>query len=124
MSTTYPTGARGRPVRLGLRENRLQFTLLVIVSICVGGLVGLDRITVPLIGSEIFGLTSDLAPFSCIIAFGLTRAFTNFAVGAFTARLRRKQLLVAGWLLGIPVPFALAYAPSWGWVVAANVLLG
>ncbi|WP_024755172.1 MFS transporter [Streptomyces exfoliatus] len=128
MKTTHvsaaPTHVSGRPVRLGLRENRLQFTLLVIVNICVGGLVGLERTTVPLIGSETFGLTSDLAVFSFIIAFGLTKALTNLAAGALTARFRRKQLLVVGWLLGIPVPFALAWAPSWGWIVAANVLLG
>jgi len=113
-----------RPVRLGLRENWLQFTLLVIVNVCVGGLVGLERTTVPLIGADVFGLTSDLAVFSFIIAFGVTKAFTNLAAGALTARFRRKQLLVAGWLVGIPVPFALAWAPSWGWIVAANVLLG
>ncbi|WP_427164731.1 MFS transporter [Streptomyces sp. C1-1] len=111
-------------VRLGLGENRLQFTLLVIVNVCVGGLVGLERTTVPLIGARTFGLTSDLAVFSFIIAFGLTKALTNLAAGALTARYRRKQLLVAGWLLGVPVPFALAWAPSWGWIVAANVLLG
>ncbi|MFF4762075.1 MFS transporter [Streptomyces sp. NPDC001292] len=112
------------PVRLGLRENWLQFTLLVIVNTCVGGLVGLERTTVPLIGTRVFHLTSDLAVFSFIIAFGMTKAFTNLAAGALTARFRRKQLLVAGWLIGIPVPFALAWAPSWGWIVAANVLLG
>ncbi|MER5204202.1 MFS transporter [Streptomyces sp. NPDC002825] len=122
--TAAPTDASGRPVRLGLRENRLQFTLLVVVNVCVGGLVGLERTTVPLIGTETFGLTSDLAVFSFIIAFGLTKALTNLAAGALTARFRRKQLLVAGWLIGIPVPFALAWAPSWGWIVAANVLLG
>ncbi|MGW3247245.1 MFS transporter [Streptomyces sp. NPDC001070] len=119
-----PTTAAASPVRLGLRENWLQFTLLVIVNVCVGGLVGLERTTVPLIGTEVFGLTSDLAVFSFIIAFGLTKALTNLAAGALTARFRRKQLLVAGWLVGIPVPFALAWAPSWGWIVAANVLLG
>lgn len=119
-----PSGGSVRPVRLGLRENWPQFTLLVIVNMAVGGLVGLERTTVPLIGSETFGLTSDLAVFSFIIAFGLTKALTNLAAGALTARFRRKQLLVAGWLIGAPVPFALAYAPSWGWIVAANVLLG
>jgi MFS family permease len=111
-------------VRLGLRENWLQFSLLVVVNICVGGLVGLERTTVPLIGSETFGLASDLAVFSFIIAFGLTKAFTNLAAGALTARFSRRQLLIAGWLAGVPVPFALAWAPSWGWIVAANVLLG
>jgi MFS family permease len=112
------------PVRLGLRENWLQFTLLVVVNICVGGLVGLERTTVPLIGTDIFGLTSDLAVFSFIIAFGLTKAATNLAAGALTARFTRKQLLVAGWLIGTPVPFMLAWGPSWWWIVAANVLLG
>ncbi|PZG87183.1 MFS transporter [Streptomyces sp. NTH33] len=116
--------AAARPVQLGLRENWLQFTLLVVVNVCVGGLVGLERTTVPLIGSRVFGLTSDLAVFSFIIAFGLTKALTNLAAGALTARFRRKQLLVAGWLIGVPVPFALAWAPSWGLIVAANVLLG
>ncbi|MEU8973288.1 MFS transporter [Streptomyces monashensis] len=119
-----PTRAPAAPVRLGLRENRIQFTLLVVVNVCVGGLVGLERTTVPLIGSHTFGLTDDLAVFSFIIAFGLTKALTNLAAGALTARFRRKQLLVTGWLIGVPVPFALAWAPSWGWIVAANVLLG
>ncbi|MFJ8849307.1 MFS transporter [Streptomyces sp. NPDC102437] len=122
--TAAPTGASGRCVRLGLRKNWSQFTLLVVVNVAVGGLVGLERTTVPLIGTDTFGLTSDLAVFSFIIAFGLTKALTNLAAGTLTARFRRKQLLVAGWLIGVPVPFALAWAPSWGWVVAANVLLG
>jgi MFS family permease len=117
-------GTSGRAVRLGLRENWLQFTLLVIVNVCVGALVGLERTTVPLIGTKVFGLTSNLAVFSFIIAFGLTKALTNLAAGALTARFHRKQLLVVGWLIGIPVPFALAWAPAWGWIVAANVLLG
>ncbi|WP_405708178.1 MULTISPECIES: MFS transporter [unclassified Streptomyces] len=127
MNTTthaMPGRSSTRPVQLGLRENWLQFSLLVVVNVAVGGLVGLERTTVPLIGSETFGLTSDLAVFSFIIAFGLTKALTNLAAGALTARFRRKQLLVAGWLIGVPVPFALAYAPSWGWIVGANILLG
>lgn len=125
MSIVPSDAARtGGPVRLGLRENRLQFTFLVIVNVCVGALVGLERTTVPLIGTEVFGLTSDLAVFSFIIAFGLTKALTNLAAGALTARFHRKRLLLAGWLIGAPVPFVLAWAPSWGWIVAANVLLG
>ena len=122
--TATASGRAGRPVRLGLRENWPQFTLLVVVNVCVGALVGLERTTVPLIGADVFGLTSDLAVFSFIIAFGVTKALTNLAAGALTARFRRRQLLVAGWLIGIPVPFALAWAPAWGWIVAANVLLG
>ncbi|NYV73018.1 MFS transporter [Streptomyces sp. UH6] len=124
--TTNTTTKRisGPAVSLGLRENRLQFTLLVVVNMAVGGLVGLERTTVPLIGTDVFGLTSDLAVFSFIIAFGLTKALTNLAAGALTARFRRRQLLLTGWLIGVPVPFMLAWAPSWGWIVAANVLLG
>jgi len=116
--------SRGRPVRLGLRENWLQFTFLVVVNVCVGGLVGLERTTVPLIGTQVFGLTSDLAVFAFIIAFGVTKALTNLAAGALTARFTRKQLLLAGWALGVPVPFLLAWAPSWWWIIGANVLLG
>ncbi|MFF8812500.1 MFS transporter [Streptomyces pactum] len=123
-ATTAPVSGTRRPVRLGLRENRLQFSLLVVVNVAVGGLVGLERTTVPLIGTEIFGLTSDLAVFSFIAAFGISKALTNVAAGALTARFRRERLLLAGWLLGVPVPFDLAWAPSWGWIVAANVLLG
>ncbi|MEV6794434.1 MFS transporter [Streptomyces sp. NPDC051320] len=119
-----PHQPRRRPVRLGLRENWPQFTLLVIVNACVGGVVGLERTTTPLIGTRVFHLTNDLAVFAFIIAFGVTKALTNLAAGALTARFRRKQLLVAGWLIGTPVPFALAYAPGWDWIVAANVLLG
>ncbi|WP_051938948.1 MFS transporter [Phaeacidiphilus oryzae] len=111
-------------VRLGLRANRSQFTLLVVVNLCVGGLVGLERTTVPLIGTEVFRLADDLAVFSFIAAFGVTKALTNLAAGALTARFRRRRLLLAGWLAGVPVPFVLAWAPSWGWIVAANVLLG
>ncbi len=122
--TDSMTGTGSRAIELGLRENWLQFTLLVIVNVCVGGLVGLERTTVPLIGPEVFGITSDLAVFSFIIAFGVTKALTNLAAGALTARFTRKQLLLAGWTVGVPVPFMLAWGPSWWWIVAANVLLG
>ncbi|WP_328940580.1 MFS transporter [Streptomyces sp. NBC_00250] len=111
-------------VRLGLRENRAQFVLLVLVTAAVGALVGLERTTVPLIGTEVFGLAGNLAVFSFIVAFGLAKALTNLAAGALTARFRRRQLLLTGWLIGAPVPFVLAWAPSWWWIVAANVLLG
>ncbi len=118
------TDRRGRTIRLGLRENWLQFTFLVIVNVCVGGLVGLERTTVPLIGADVFGLTNDLAVFAFIIAFGATKALTNLAAGALTSRFTRKQLLLAGWAIGAPVPFMLAWSPSWWWIIVANVLLG
>ncbi|MFF8599904.1 MFS transporter [Streptomyces sp. NPDC015232] len=78
----------------------------------------------PLIGTEVFGLAGNMAVFSFIIAFGLAKALTNLAAGALTARFRRRRLLLVGWLIGVPVPFALAWAPSRWWIVAANVLLG
>jgi MFS family permease len=118
------TTTRDRCIRLGLRENWPQFALLVSVNICVGALVGLERTTVPLIGAESFGLASDLAVFAFIVAFGITKALTNLAAGALTDRISRKQLLRTGWLIGLPVPFVLAWSPSWWWIIAANVLLG
>jgi MFS family permease len=122
--TATRAGRDRRMVELGLRQNWRQFTLLVVVNACVGGLVGLERTTVPLIGSETFRLRNDLAVFSFIIAFGVTKACTNLAAGALTARFRRRTILLAGWVVGIPVPFLLAWAPAWGWIIAANVLLG
>jgi len=111
-------------VRLGLRANWPQFTLLVVVNAFVGGMVGLERTTISLVGTRVFHLSGYLAVFSFIIAFGVTKAVTNLAAGPLTARHTRKTLLVAGWVAGLPVPFLLAYAPAWWWIVAANVLLG
>src|SRR5881227_133813 len=111
-------------VRLGLRANWPQFTLLMVVNAFVGGMVGLERTTTSLVGTRVFHLSGYLAVFSFIIAFGVTKALTNLAAGPLTARHTRKTLLVAGWVAGLPVPFLLAYAPAWWWIVAANVLLG
>jgi MFS family permease len=111
-------------VRLGLRANWPQFALLVVVNAFVGGMVGLERTTTSLVGTRVFHLTGYLAVFSFIVAFGLTKALTNLVAGPLTARHTRKTLLIAGWAVGLPVPFLLAYAPAWGWIVAANVLLG
>jgi len=119
-----PAGAAGREARLGLRANWPQFTLLVVVNAFVGGMVGLERTTTSLVGARVFHLTGYMAVFSFIAAFGLTKALTNLAAGPLTARHTRKGLLVAGWAAGLPVPFLLAYAPAWGWIVAANVFLG
>jgi MFS family permease len=96
----------------------------VVVNAFVGGMVGLERATTSLVGTRIFHLSGYLAVFSFIIAFGLTKALTNLAAGPLTARHTRKTLLIAGWAAGVPVPFLLAYAPAWSWIVAANVLLG
>jgi MFS family permease len=111
-------------VELGLRENRAQFTLLVAVNAFVGAMVGLERSTLPLIGRDDFGLASSAAVLSFIVAFGLAKAFTNLGAGALAERLGRRRLLVAGWAIALPVPLLILAAPSWAWVVAANVLLG
>jgi MFS family permease len=111
-------------VRLGLRENLGQFALLVLVNAFVGGMVGLERTVVPLIGSEEFGLVLRTAIFSFIISFGIVKACSNLLSGSLADRIGRKKVLVAGWVVGVPVPFMIMLAPSWGWIVASNVLLG
>jgi MFS family permease len=113
-----------RDVRLGLRENLAQFSLLVCVNAFVGAMVGLERSTLPLIGREDFGLASSAAVLSFIVAFGLAKSFTNLGAGALAARLGRRRLLIAGWTVALPVPLLIAAAPNWGWIVAANALLG
>lgn len=111
-------------VRLGLKENWRQFVLLVLVNAFVGGMVGLERTVVPLIGSEQFGLVLKTAIFSFIVTFGVVKAFSNLFAGGLADRFGRKKVLVAGWIVGVPVPFMIMLAPSWEWIVAANVLLG
>ena len=111
-------------VRLGLRENVAQFSLLVLVNAFVGGMVGLERTVVPLIGTEEFRIGSEVVVFSFIMTFGLIKACVNLVSGLLADRFTRKTVLVAGWVVGLPVPFMLAYGPSWSWIVGANVLLG
>ncbi len=118
------TGSRGRRVRLGLRQNLPQFVLLVAVNALVGGMLGQERTVVPLLGERVFGLRDYTAGLSFILVFGLAKAATNYVAGAWSDRIGRKPVLVAGWLVAVPVPLLLIWAPSWGWVVAANVLLG
>jgi MFS family permease len=113
----------GTGVRLGLRANLAQFTLLAVVNFFVGGMVGLERIVTPLVGAEQFHL-AEITIAAFVVVFGFTKAITNAVGGAIVARYTRKAVLVAGWVTGLPVPFMLAYGPGWGWVIAANVLLG
>jgi MFS family permease len=113
-----------RQVQLGLRENVAQFSLLVAVTAFVGAMVGLERSTLPLIGKEEFDLASSTAVLSFIVAFGLVKALTNLFAGALAQRIGRRRLLIAGWAVALPVPLLIATAPSWAWIVAANVLLG
>jgi MFS family permease len=116
--------ATGREVRLGLRENLAQFSMLVVVNAFVGGMVGLERTVVPLVGTEEFRIGSEIVVFSFIIAFGVIKAVLNLVSGVLADRFTRKSVLVAGWIIAIPVPFMLGWGPSWRWIVAANVLLG
>jgi len=111
-------------IRLGLRENWQQFSLLVLINAFVGGMVGLERTLVPLIGSETFQLASTAAVTSFIVSFGIVKAFTNLISGQLADSWGRKKTLVLGWAVGLPVPFLIMWAPAWGWIVAANVLLG
>ena len=124
--TRSPIGAsRGGPdIRLGLRENVGQFALLVAVNGLVGGMVGQERTLLPLLATDVFGLVAVGSALTFIVAFGLTKAIANLTAGALADRYGRKPVLVAGWLLGLPVPLLLLWAPDWGWIILANVLLG
>jgi len=113
-----------RPLRLGIRPNLAQFCLLVGVNALVGGMVGQERTVLPLLARDVFGLTAFTASLTFIVAFGITKAATNFVAGALCDRVGRKPVLVAGWLIGVPVPLMIMWAPTWGWIVFANVLLG
>lgn len=117
--------ARGeRSPTLGLRANWRQFWLLVLINAFVGAMVGLERTVLPLLAEREFGLASRSAALSFIVTFGLVKAATNFFAGRLGDRYGRKHILVAGWLIGLPVPFMVIWAPTWSWIVAANVLLG
>ncbi|MCC3158621.1 MFS transporter [Hymenobacter sp. 15J16-1T3B] len=110
--------------RLGLRANWRQFGLLVVVNAFVGGMVGLERTILPRLAEQEFHLAARSAILSFIVVFGLTKAAANYYAGAWAGRVGRRNVLLLGWLLGLPVPLLLLWAPSWGWVIAANVLLG
>jgi MFS family permease len=112
------------PVRLGVREHAAQFALLVLVNAFVGAMVGMERSILPAMAEANFGLTAKTAVLSFIVAFGVSKALTNYLAGRLSDRVGRKAVLVAGWLVAVPVPFLLMWAPSWSWVVFANVLLG
>ncbi|WP_035807087.1 MFS transporter [Lunatimonas lonarensis] len=115
---------RQQSVQLGLKENWKQFTVLVIVNAFVGAMIGMERTIFPQFAEITFGVASKTAILSFITAFGLTKAFANYYTGRLANRIGRKNLLVIGWLIALPVPLLLIYAPSWNWVIFANMLLG
>lgn len=123
-SATAHAPASGRRIELGLRANAAQFALLVVVNALVGGMLGQERTVLPLLGEQEFGLRAYTAGLSFILVFGVAKAATNYFAGTFSDRFGRKPVLVAGWLVAVPVPLMLIWAPSWSWVIVANVLLG
>lgn len=122
--TEPKVGSDAPSVTLGLRANWRQFALLVLINAFVGGMVGIERTVVPLIGSEEFGIASTTLVVSFIVSFGVVKAFANLVSGQLADVWGRKRVLVLGWLFGLPVPFMIMWAPSWEWVIAANALLG
>lgn len=111
-------------MELGIKANARPFCLLILINAFVGATVGLERAILPLIAQSSFGLVSKTVTLSFLIAFGLTKAFANLFAGHASDRIGRRRMLIAGWIAGLPVPFLIMFAPSWGWVVFANVLLG
>jgi MFS family permease len=120
---TTGAGSMGSP-RLGLSQNITQFGLLVGVNALVGGMIGQERTVLPLLAEEVFGLTALTATLTFIVAFGAVKAVTNFFAGTLSDRYGRKPVLIAGWVVGLPIPIMLMWAPTWNWIIAANVLLG
>jgi MFS family permease len=111
-------------IKAGLQANWQQFSLLVLVNAFVGAMIGLERAVLPGLGKSVFGLDANTAILSFIMAFGITKAISNYSVAKLSKRFNRKQILKAGWWAALPVPFLLMYADSWSWVIAANILLG
>ena len=114
----------GSSIRLGLRENAAQFSLLILVNCFVGAMVGMERSILPAIAEHEFGLQARTAVLAFIVVFGLTKACTNYFAGRLSDHFGRKQVLIAGWLVAVPVPFLLMWASTWNWVLFANALLG
>jgi MFS family permease len=114
----------GRVPALGLRQNLPQFVLLVAVNALVGGMLGQERTVLPLLAEQTFQVQAYTAALTYIVAFGISKATTNYLAGTWSDRFGRKPVLVAGWLVAVPIPLMLIWAPTWAWVVAANVLLG
>ncbi len=115
---------QNRSYEQGLSQNKFQFILLVLVNAFVGGMVGLERVILPEFAKATFGINASFAIMSFVMAFGISKAVSNYSVAKLTKKYSRKNILILGWLFAIPVPFILMYAPSWNWVIFANIFLG
>ena len=124
IATTAQAANPTVPPTLGLGANWRQFALLIAINAFVGGMVGMERTVLPLLAGEEFGIASKTAAISFVATFGLAKAFANLFAGPLSEKYSRRRILIAGWLFGIPVPFVLILAPSWGWIIGANALLG
>jgi len=113
-----------KTLKLGLRENWKQFTILVIINAFVGGMVGLERSILPQIAEEEFHIAAKTALLSFIVVFGIVKALTNYYTGVLANKIGRKNLLIIGWIIAIPIPYLLMYAPTWNWIISTNVLIG
>ena len=113
-----------KTLKLGLRENWKQFTILVIINAFVGGMVGLERSILPQIAEEEFHIAAKTAMLSFIVVFGIVKAITNYYTGVLANKIGRKNLLIIGWIIAIPIPYLLMYAPTWNWIISTNVLIG
>jgi MFS family permease len=111
-------------IKLGIKENWQQFTLLVLITAFIGGMVGMERSLLPKLAEKEFGIASKTAIFSFIVAFGIAKAITNYFTGALSNKFGRHRLLVVGWIVALPIPWILMYATDWNWIIAANILLG
>src|SRR5262245_56896007 len=118
------TNGQVAPARAGLRANLPQLSLLVVVTLFIGGMVGLERSVLPLVAQSDFGIASHAAILTFIATFGFCKALIHLVAGTISDRLGRRACLLAGWIIGIPVPLIIMLAPNWGWVLVANVLLG
>jgi len=119
-----PDSQEASPLRLGLRANLAQFVLFATITFGVGLVVGAERVVVPVLAKQDFGIASYLATLSFIVSFGFVKAALNLIAGRLADRVGRKPLLLLGWLVALPIPFMIIFAPSWDWIVTANVLLG
>lgn len=115
---------QNRPVQLGLRENLMQFLVLLMVNAFVGGMVGMERSVLSLLATETFGMSAQTGVLSFIIVFGISKAISNYFSGKLANKFSRKKVLLTGWLFALPVPWLLMWAPTWEWILVANVLLG